>query len=79
MRNLNRGNRSPKMSATTHVIFKKLTKVSNHPMGKNSPNPVTLLPSRDQRRSCCCFREKNWRENESYVLRLLQMSDQMSL
>jgi hypothetical protein len=28
------------------VIFKKMIKVSNHLMGKNSPNLVTLLMSR---------------------------------
>jgi hypothetical protein len=28
---------------STPVIFKKLPKENNHPMGENSPNPVTLL------------------------------------
>jgi hypothetical protein len=28
------------------VIFKKLPKVNNHPIGDNSPNPVTLLVGR---------------------------------
>jgi hypothetical protein len=27
------------------VIFKKLPKVKNHPIGKNSPNLVTLVSS----------------------------------
>jgi hypothetical protein len=27
----------------TSVIFKKLLKVNNHPIGENSPNLVTLL------------------------------------
>jgi hypothetical protein len=31
------------------VIFKKLSKVNNRPIGKKSPNPVTLLlPSKNQ-------------------------------
>jgi hypothetical protein len=34
--------RNPKVSATS-VIFKKISKVNNHPMGENSPNLVTLV------------------------------------
>jgi hypothetical protein len=32
---------SPKIFAAS-LIFKKQPKVDNHPIGKNSPNPVTL-------------------------------------
>jgi hypothetical protein len=35
---------SPEMCATS-VIFKPLTKVNNQPLGKNSPNLVTLPPT----------------------------------
>jgi hypothetical protein len=39
---LNRGKSGPDMWAAS-VIFKLLAKVNNHPMGKNSPNLVTLV------------------------------------
>jgi hypothetical protein len=37
-----RGKNGPKIWATS-VIFQKLPKNNNHPIGKNSPNLVTLL------------------------------------
>jgi predicted RNA-binding protein with EMAP domain len=41
IRNLNRGESSPNMLGT-FVIFKKLTKVNNHPMGEaQSGHPVS--------------------------------------
>jgi hypothetical protein len=36
------------------VISKKLPEVSNHPMGENSPNLVTLL-EKDPLSNCCQF------------------------
>jgi hypothetical protein len=39
------GKSVPKIGATSER-FKKLPKVHNHPMGKNFPNLVTLLPHR---------------------------------
>jgi hypothetical protein len=42
MYNFYHGKSSLKLRAIS-VIFKKLPKVNNHPMGENSPNLVTLL------------------------------------
>jgi hypothetical protein len=45
---------------TTSVVFNKLSKVNNHPMGENSPNLVTLCS--------VCIEQKGWYKlNSNYV------------
>jgi hypothetical protein len=51
MHNLYHGKSSPKMWVTS-VIFKKLPKVNNYPLGENSPNLVTLPGLKSQ---ALCF------------------------
>jgi hypothetical protein len=47
MHKLNRWKRGPHIGGT-FVVFKKLPKVNNHPMGKNSHNLVTLFSVESQ-------------------------------
>jgi hypothetical protein len=68
MQSLNRGKGTPIMWATS-VIFKKLLRVNNHPLGENSPNPVPLITwnmqpmVRINNDSHCLLLSRRWNRN----------------